>query len=897
MWPDQGSDDCDADQVFVVELNQPVAPSRLESATTFRLARGTPIRARVWAPSRDEARLARQRLGAWFLNDGAVERGTMFLVRPARPLPLDSAFALRVDAGLVGREGPLPSAVAASREYRTYGPLKVVGTGCGASCTPDQPWEASLRFSNPVGSLEFRRKVMRVRDDRDDGPGWYSHEHRALERPQAGRDYEAVVPADLTDSHGQSLGREVRVRYSFGHWPPQFEDWGGGGVMESDGPRRYAFAVRNVSRILADLAPVPLDRAARVLSALAGGTPDLKGLGLAPAAVTIGVSAPLDASGVAALDLAPALGGGRTGIVAYRARAEAAGRGDLGIVHAGAVQVTDLALTAKASPETVVLWVTRLSTGEPQGGVAVEMRADDDAVLWSGSTAPDGRAEAPGTDTLALRLPPPPKVEARTGGGDDVGDDGDGWAPDADQVRSRLFAVARAGTDATALRLSDARLVWAETPSVEGDAYDEEHGSDERWRSVVVTDRDLYREGETVRMKGWVRRMTGRGPLRVPGGTATLEVLPPQEDEDPPGPVARTPVFFDDWGSFSVSWAVPAGARHGPYSVRIELPGEATTHAASFQVTFFEPPEFSVTAALDRPEYVRGDVAGASLRAAYYFGAPMAEAPVTYSFYTPRRRRSSRQGRRASGSATRSIRTSRRRRCRRTSASRARATGRSTRPAPARAGTGCSPRRDPPRPSPSRPRSRTPAAATCRAARPRSCTRPSSTSARGSSPGSWTRAARPRSASRPWTRAASRLPCRRCRSSSRVANGRPSAGRASATRGRWSASPWTWPWRHGTSRSATAGARSGSPPRSPACTGSAPPPRTSAGTRCARGRPSTRSGPGTPRGAGPPTAASSSCPTRGPTRPARPRGSRSTRPTRMAPPWSRSSARACSGSA
>ena len=209
LWPRPGRKDCNPLQPFILLTNQPVDSDRLAQVVSFGLERGGTIPATVSIPSASELKALVRELDVWDFPE--APDGTVFVARPASPLPLDTPFRIHVAEGLVGREGPLPSTVSQDYKYRTYGPLRVVGTGCGAHCSPDEPWEASVEFSNPVSVKEFRQKVLRAGGDEDESD-WQTSTHRAVIRPQPGRTYDVVLPADLTDGHGQTLGRDVRLR-------------------------------------------------------------------------------------------------------------------------------------------------------------------------------------------------------------------------------------------------------------------------------------------------------------------------------------------------------------------------------------------------------------------------------------------------------------------------------------------------------------------------------------------------------------------------------------------------------------------------------------------------------------------------------------------------------------
>src|SRR5262249_8073090 len=66
------------------------------------------------------------------------------------------------------------------------------------------------------------------------------------------------------------------------------------------------------------------------------------------------------------------------------------------------VQVTNLGITVKDSPQNSLVFVTRLDNGMPVGGADVSIVRLDNSVAWSGRTNADGIAIAP---ALRLRNP------------------------------------------------------------------------------------------------------------------------------------------------------------------------------------------------------------------------------------------------------------------------------------------------------------------------------------------------------------------------------------------------------------------------------------------------------------------------------------------------------------
>ena len=61
-------------------------------------------------------------------------------------------------------------------------------------------------------------------------------------------------------------------------------------------------------------------------------------------------------------------------------------------VRASLVQVTNLGITVKDSPQNTLVFVTRLDTGAPVAGAKVSIVNRDNSVLWTGTTGADGIA-------------------------------------------------------------------------------------------------------------------------------------------------------------------------------------------------------------------------------------------------------------------------------------------------------------------------------------------------------------------------------------------------------------------------------------------------------------------------------------------------------------------------
>ena len=114
---------------------------------------------------------------------------------------------------------------------------------------------------------------------------------------------------------------------------------------------------------------------------------------------------------------------------------------------------TNLGVTAKLSGPSGLVWVTRLSDGQPQPGAEVSIRDPKGKVRWHGTTDADGLVVTPGQAQL---LPKDKRAQRNraAGGepGDGEGEGGDGFEGEGDFGVPRaadILVFARFGKDTT----------------------------------------------------------------------------------------------------------------------------------------------------------------------------------------------------------------------------------------------------------------------------------------------------------------------------------------------------------------------------------------------------------------------------------------------------------------
>lgn len=264
------------------------------------------------------------------------------------------------------------------------------------------------------------------------------------------------------------------------------------------------------------------------------------------------------------------------------------------------LQFTTLGITSKLGHEHGLLWVTDLESGQPVPNANVS--------IWP---APD--PEAPGTAV--------PSWTGRTDA------DGLAWTPGFDALLSRgapQFAQARVGEREAWLRLST-------------DWWEERDDSAAGLSAFVFTDRPIYRPGDRVEWKAYVRGSSAKG-LAASRERRVVVALSTWVDEN-----ARqlNPVDLDVLGNASGAFQLPPEAKTGSYIVAVHLPpakGQASEAGAlgaeiatfGVEVQAYRPPRFEAQVEAHPERLLSGGTLSATGRFHYFNGGPLGAVPVRW---------------------------------------------------------------------------------------------------------------------------------------------------------------------------------------------------------------------------------------------------------------------------
>jgi hypothetical protein len=502
--------------------------------------------------------------------------------------------------------------------------------GCTSACNPSG--YNGVNFTTLVGVERFA-KALTVRDittpareqlvarsttvrSPDLDESWSpSLEDAGYDRQPPARTYAYHLDPSLESSDGQPLGYP---------WIGVVENWreraftsfgDGHGVWESAGGSTLPFYSRNFGSVTqwiarlatGDLVPRLMALEKTNFEELPPGAGAARKLNVTP-----------DATQSYGIDLGSALTSGiglvwagvRPGDpIPMSERAVPADRADRSTI----VQVTNLGISVKDSPQSSLIFVTRLDNGEPVPAATVSIVDTSNTRLWRGTTGPDGVAMAP---ALPLRKP-------------------DNWY--------EISFVVTAENDGDVAYLASN---WNEgiLPWDFGHSYQLWESTD-ILRGSVFTDRGVYRPGETMHVKAIVRTDTPNGVRLMPAGsTLDVRVRDGRNRE-----VDRRTVTLNRWSAAEWNWTVPAEATLGSYTVRALIPGTERPEGndaspppprqgewlkqvtGRFLVAAYRRPDFRVDATLSSSASTAGATLTGTVQARYLFGGSMAARPVRWS--------------------------------------------------------------------------------------------------------------------------------------------------------------------------------------------------------------------------------------------------------------------------
>ena len=248
--------------------------------------------------------------------------------------------------------------------------------------------------------------------------------------------------------------------------------------------------------------------------------------------------------------------------------------------------VNDYLLTQKRTPTTVILHLAKMSDASSVTGVTLRAVTEENIELARAVTDKDGIAHFPKDSILPKALDP---------------------------------------------KANNAHLFIADTATgpalqfVEGTSYpsgSDYSRPDRKPHAEIITDRNLYRPGQTVKMKGLVRDVINAA-LTIPDAT---EVRWNVTEAYGSRVIAEGNTTLSPYGGWEAEWKIPEKAKLGSYEIRCAVAGRDYEGVNTISVQEYRVPLFSVVVEATSPEV--GTTAHARVSSAYFHGAPNVGAGV-----------------------------------------------------------------------------------------------------------------------------------------------------------------------------------------------------------------------------------------------------------------------------
>jgi alpha-2-macroglobulin len=155
--------------------------------------------------------------------------------------------------------------------------------------------------------------------------------------------------------------------------------------------------------------------------------------------------------------------------------------------------------------------------------------------------------------------------------------------------------------------------------------YDAEYNAT---KVFTITDRPVYRPDQTVQWKAWIEHAKYDEPFTsaFAGKTFTVRVMNPKGEK-----IYDKSHTADEYGGIAGELFVQKSMTLGVYALQV-FEGKKDRHlgGGNFRVEEYKKPEFEVTVDAPKEPVQLGDKIEATVKAKYYFGAPVVQAKVKY---------------------------------------------------------------------------------------------------------------------------------------------------------------------------------------------------------------------------------------------------------------------------
>jgi len=525
--------------------------------------------------------------------------GRWLAFRAAEPFPTETLISVAIGPGTPSAEGPLVTKEAQTFNFSTYAPLRIEDHGCSwgnNQCRPLTPFY--IRFNNPIDTQVYTDNMLRVEPQIPGLSVNVSGNSLQIRGETKGQTtYTVSVDGNIQDTFGQKLGADAQLIFDVGSADPILVGPQQTFLTLDPAAPKPVFSVYaiNYTQVNVKIYAVqpsdwpgfklylrewqqtdkPVQMPGRLVSDKALHL-DMPSDTLTQ--VDIGLSEFMQGDfGQFVVVVEPPKGWFETDNDKWKRYSQT--------IQAW-VQITQIGLDAFSDHSQMLAWATSLKDGAPLADVSIQ---------------PDQ-------------------------GGSKIVSGADGTAR-FDIPSGATYLVARRGDDQALLPRSS--NYWGD------DAWQANPPSDElRW--YVFDDRQMYKPGEEVHIKGWMRRIGGRqdGDVGLVGDavpSVSYQITDPQGNA-----IGNGQAEVNALGGFDFAFTLPQAVNLGNAQLSMNAQGglggmSGAQHSHTFQIQEFRRPEFEVTARNETAgPYFVGEHAMLAVDAKYYAGGPLPNADVTW---------------------------------------------------------------------------------------------------------------------------------------------------------------------------------------------------------------------------------------------------------------------------
>lgn len=582
----------DLSPICYMVFNQKIDPEKIFSSIELRLADASP--AGILTGRKDAipierltyAQLPKDSSEAAALKELPETQWVAF--KPSVKLTPATRYYMVLRKGAPSAEGSLTTSYEQSTGFNTYDPLKITGTNADRSWTQNKLGvgeKIEIYFNNTLDAevCPGSKATVSISPKVSSFNSSISGSTLVIAGDMLPETtYTVEVSSSATDIYGQTLGRNQRLKFTYGEIEPFISTPGNTyAIIDPSGARAYSvcssglsdFEVRLYKVSEEDYRQYLLDeehRERRYIDSI----DKYKVYGTKVYAKKIKPSGSKNEISQTPIDLSGAYDKDGLGLAMLLLQAQ---KGSYKYHRCIWLQSTKLCLDTIADHDKGIAVVSDLESGRPVEGA--EVRYGDYT----------GKSDSRGI------------VDIRPNGS--YGED-NGVIPFSARLGND-FVFAGTGS----------RSVFNSNPR------------SERMLWKIFDDRGLYRPKETVHVKGWLRRVAYGQDTETELDSSAKDIVWSLRDARG-AEITKGTTGVSNCGGFEITFDLPDDINLGNARLSVSCGGYAINH--SFNVQEFRRPEFEVSSSVEGSDHVMGGFALVNAKASYFSGGVVSNAPITW---------------------------------------------------------------------------------------------------------------------------------------------------------------------------------------------------------------------------------------------------------------------------